>query len=1134
MTFPDLQATTVVELAFGADITADQSTWVWTNVTAAFDVLAQPIQINRGRQDEQSQVEPAGCAVILDNRHGHYTPDQPMSIHYPHVVTGTPIRVTAAGSVRFVGQVASWEPTWPHGDLSDLDDLTELLDEDNQLRGESYVTIRAAGILQRLQQGASPLRSALFRATMAQPMLLAYWPMEDDTSTTVAASPIPGVSPAVLRGQGSEIEAGVDAVAPGSGTSMRLTAGVTTAGAIRYAPPSSIANGWCIESCLRIEPDTSNGVVWQCNVRDSGGNTWRLEATLASTTLTITLAYQPDPEDSGSAVTLDTAVVPRGTYHQVRVLARRAGSSRVWAWDVDGVAQGGATASGGTNPTSVGNVQYADLLANQIIVGHAGIYAVQGIGPPSTWPAVQGWSGETAIGRFDRLCLEEGIAHRIAGQPAVILDTFTRTVSNGWGTADSGQAWVTHGTASGFAVGSGIGSITAPSSTTRAASVDVDLADVDIRLLAELAPGGVALGVEARLTLPGGSFAARSGYAFLFGEFFELEVYRLDGGVATLLGGTFVAVSGQFHLRVQCVGRNLRAKAWPLGEAEPALWDIDIADVAHTSGRVALFSAEATAEFDDLTVLSVPSARLGVQQVATLLDNLQAAADADGGVLFETRDELGLSYRPLASLYNQATALDLDAAGGGHGDITNPFVPVLDDSAARNDVTVSRQDGSSTRVVDTADIARRGLRDEAVTLNLQTDQQTAGQAWWRLAIGTWPGMRYPTVVPALNVRPGLIEDWLSVDLLDRVDVANLPPQHPTAPVRLLMQGYAETITPIAWDAEVNCSPYGPFDIATVGADDGSVDVRGQKIGVEDGRSVLLSAVNSSAAELSVVTDLGPPNWPLRSPWTTDPDEWQTGVGQRGPLDITVGGEIMRVSNIGPSVLDTFTRTVASGWGGSNPTWTIGAGTTSQFSTNGTRALMTISDAVNVLLLIRTDMPSSTDVDLIADVRCEATPAGGTLNQSIIGRWVSNTDHYHAQAVYNVGGVIGLQVRRAGTTLATLTDTGLAFGTSTVYRLRFRVAGSMMLAKMWLASGTEPGWMLSVTDTVVTAAGTVGARAFRGTGNTNTNPPMSWDNFTVNNPQTFTVTRSQNQVIKAHGAGTAVNVAYPARPGLGGY
>ncbi len=70
------------------------------------------------------------------------------------------------------------------------------------------------------------------------------------------------------------------------------------------------------------------------------------------------------------------------------------------------------------------------------------------------------------------------------------------------------------------------------------------------------------------------------------------------------------------------------------------------------------------------------------------------------------------------------------------------------------------------------------------------------------------------------------------------------------------------------------------------------------------------------------------------------------------------------------------------------------------------------------------------------------------------------------------------------------------------------------------------WNLSVTDTALTVANGVESAVM---------PPrehqrrqgIRYDNFRVVNPQTFTVTRSVNNITKSHTAGTDVRLAYPA-------
>ncbi|MBB4935642.1 hypothetical protein F4561_006551 [Lipingzhangella halophila] len=163
--------------------------------------------------------------------------------------------------------------------------------------------------------------------------------------------------------------------------------------------------------------------------------------------------------------------------------------------------------------------------------------------------------------------------------------------------------------------------------------------------------------------------------------------------------------------------------------------------------------------------------------------------------------------------YVGSTVFALDAAAENLGDIVDPFAPMLDDDGVRNDVAVSRQDGGEARVVDDDHVETYGRYDESATLNVNDDDQLESQAGWRVHLGTWPGMRYPAVSPALNVRPQVVEGWLDVDLGDQIEVSNLPPQHPDGTVALIAQGYAETIGPHRWDVEINTTPAGPLTIA---------------------------------------------------------------------------------------------------------------------------------------------------------------------------------------------------------------------------------------------------------------------------------------------------------------------------------
>lgn len=159
------------------------------------DLLAQTVAINRGRADESSQAAPSRVSFELDNLTGDYTPTNPLSIYYPNVRRGTPCHVLVEGRTRFVGQVDSWEPSWPLGDLSGPTSP-----------GESRMLVSASAFTRRLAQG-EVATSALYQAIMQvvdDPALsshvFAYWPLEDGSEATTGSSPMPGVGPFVPGG----------------------------------------------------------------------------------------------------------------------------------------------------------------------------------------------------------------------------------------------------------------------------------------------------------------------------------------------------------------------------------------------------------------------------------------------------------------------------------------------------------------------------------------------------------------------------------------------------------------------------------------------------------------------------------------------------------------------------------------------------------------------------------------------------------------------------------------------------------------------------------------------------------------------------------------------------------------------
>lgn len=277
------------------------------------------------------------------------------------------------------------------------------------------------------------------------------------------------------------------------------------------------------------------------------------------------------------------------------------------------------------------------------------------------------------------------------------------------------------------------------------------------------------------------------------------------------------------------------------------------------------------------------TAAMGVQELQDLVALLRECEAADAGLIAERRTgELG--FDPNASRYNLDPLLELDYAARH---IPPPLRPTDDDRLTRNDVTVSRPDGSSARVVDQTGpmgVDAVGRYDESLTLNLFDDDQSVHAAGWRVNLGTVNEYRYPSVNLKLHspVLASLRDDIVSVDIGSRITIANLPDNLPPDLVDLIVEGINERIDNFTWDIEIVCQPYKPykvFEIADTTADQN--EWLGRLAGDPD--AALRVAVD--ADDLSFEVD------PNRTRFTTVADDFDPDI------DFRVGGEVVRVSSI---------------------------------------------------------------------------------------------------------------------------------------------------------------------------------------------------------------------------------------------
>jgi hypothetical protein len=205
--------------------------------------------------------------------------------------------------------------------------------------------------------------------------------------------------------------------------------------------------------------------------------------------------------------------------------------------------------------------------------------------------------------------------------PSVAADTFTRTLTGAWGTADIGGAWsVLAGSASNLAVNGSKGTIVTPAKSVEqlAHLGSTSVRDVDYRVETSFPTAVTAKGAKGlfsslvlRRQASGayyrvGFYLTGTGKVFISGQTsMGTNLFaNLDTGLTFTVGDTFA-------LRVQAEGANpttIRAKAWKAAAAEPAAWMVTATDTTaalQTAGTLGIrtlnsSSTLTTISFDNL------------------------------------------------------------------------------------------------------------------------------------------------------------------------------------------------------------------------------------------------------------------------------------------------------------------------------------------------------------------------------------------------------------------------------------------------------------------------------------------------------------------------------------------------------
>lgn len=414
MAFPGTDLDVIVEAYLGADPTADPNTWpAPTDLSSR--LLRKPIQIRRGRGNNQKTAQAGSCTLWLDNTDGALTPLMATSTYYPNWDLGVPLRVLVDG-------VGEFPPYVRHaGFVADI--TAQMVPGKNG--NISAVRVTSAGVLRRLGQGAVA-RSPLKRTILASDPE-AYWPLEDGDEAEQAG--------AAVEGPPLRIAGTVDFAAH-TDLAGALQTPDMTAGSLFGTVTGVSATSWHAEFAIKM-PFNGVSVVARVYAQSTQAAIWRIFLPTAAgggcqvfvTNLdggTVLMNLQ------GDAVT----AAFENEWHHIAITAEQSGGNIVGKMYVDGVLGSLATSSG----AGTLGAPYEFWANHQVttVTSMAHIAVGSGTTLSGAADAIDGYSGELAHVRIARLCSEEGIpysgsattSHECGPQPtdevvAVLQDTET-------------------------------------------------------------------------------------------------------------------------------------------------------------------------------------------------------------------------------------------------------------------------------------------------------------------------------------------------------------------------------------------------------------------------------------------------------------------------------------------------------------------------------------------------------------------------------------------------------------------------------------------------------------------------------------------------------------------------------------
>ncbi|MER7726385.1 hypothetical protein [Streptomyces sp. NPDC096323] len=1093
----------------------------WTDITPDL-YTRDPVRITHGAASEGTTADPASCSLLLNNTGGKYSPRNALGPFYGLLGRNTPVRVTVPGNETYLALDGTTAGAAATPDVAALDIVGDL-----DIRAEVTADWRAPGVQTLVGKWVSATNQRSYMLRLENGLLTLNW-SPDGASIYFVSQLLPTLPLRAALRATLDVDNGAGGMTAvlywaeslaGPWTALGpplVFAGVVSVYAgtapLEIAPVA--ATGWGplhgrahraevrsgIGGAVVAAPDFRALAPGTTSVTDSAGRVWSVTGTAELSDREGLFAgevseWPPRWEPGGHSawVPVEAAGILRrlgqGRRPLQSTLRRRIPSDPTllayWPMEDGELATQIYSPIDGVQPLKWSGL---DLAADSSLAGSAplptlgDVATFSGTVPPAP---VQGWQVE--------------LVYRLPTMPTISTEILRVTVAG------------------------------------------------SVMRTAHVYAGGGAVRIEARNA---------EGEVVAFFQFSDATALSDFTGAWNRLT-VYVSDAGGGQTRVAACWRDIANGAWwkastvytgAMGTATGVRGDYGSATSGMSLGHLAVFALAGTqaapganifagadraflgeSALDRLVRLSVEepalrlvtvdgdttvgAARMGPQGQDELMTLVSEVADTDRGILYERMDRLGLVYRDRTSLYNQTPALVLDYAAG---QVAPPLEPTDDDATLRNDVTVSRDGGSSGRaVLETGPLSILppeqggvGTYEESVTLSLADDNQTQPIAGWLMHLGTWDEARYPSVRVLLHRRPELIPAVLALRPGDLLRIINPPMFTGPGPLDLLIRQIDHQPLPRTWEVTFSCVPAGPY---RVGVANDPARARADTAGSE-----LAAAVSETATAWPVVTTAG-------RPWVSTAD-----YPAEFPFDVIAGGEVATVTGITGVAEDRFGRTVLGGWGtaDSGQAWTVADGPAGDWSVSGGTGRCAISTA-NAFRIMAAAV-TTPDVDLRFDFALSALPVGDSAYVFPTIRYLDGTHMYMGRVQITAAGAMLFSLRRrsgAESQLGSAYTTGFTYVPGVWYTVRVAMAGSTLTGKIWPRGSAEPAWQATVVDTALTAPGSVAVRALLGASVSNAPLTIQFDTLYAG-PQQMAVTRAVNGISKSQLAGADLRLAHP--------